>query len=77
MFRIAVNHYKKLSLPLSSHTRDCWVVRYNDRTEIKIPLHNEKVEDKPVIVYDKDYLTVIFNKIDGSRQCLPTGRDYE
>jgi len=70
MFRAAVNHYKKLSLPLSSHTRDCWLASYADRVEIKIPLHNEKVEDKPVVVVDKDYMTIIFNRVDEPKRCL-------
>ena len=72
MFRAAVNHYKKLSLPLSSHTRDCRLARYPDRVEIKIPLYNEMVNDKPIVVVDKDTITIIFNRVDGLNQCLLT-----
>jgi len=51
-------------LPLSSHTRDCWLGRYVNRTEIKIPLHDEKILDKPEVIVEKDYITIIFNKVD-------------
>jgi hypothetical protein len=64
MFRAAVNHFKMLSLPLSSHTRDCWFGRYADKTIVKIPLHNEKILDKPEVIVEKDYITIIFNKVD-------------
>jgi hypothetical protein len=68
-------------IPLMSHTRDCWLAKYADRTEIKIPLHNEKIATKPVVIYDKDTITIIFSEnamgnevslkeVDGSEQCL-------
>lgn len=52
-------------LPLISHTRDCWVAKYTDYTEIKIPLQGEKVNTKPVVIYDKDYIKIIFKEVDG------------
>ena len=60
-------HHKGLynPLPIMSHTRDCRLAKYADRTEIKIPLHNEKIDTKPVVIYDKDTLTIIFKEVDG------------
>lgn len=49
-----------------SHTRDCWLAKYADRTEIKIPLNGEKIATKPVVIYDKDNITIIFSEVDGS-----------
>ena len=51
-------------LALSTHTRDCCLFRYTNRTEIKIPLHGEKILDKPEVIVEKDYITIIFNKVD-------------
>ena len=60
MFRAVV----RCVLPLSSHTRDCWLARYVNRTEIKIPLQGEKILDKPEVIVDKDTITIVFNKVD-------------
>ena len=60
MFRAVIRYV----LPLSTHTRDCRLARYADRVEIKIPLHDEKILDKPEVIVEKDYITIIFNKVD-------------
>lgn len=52
--------------PIMSHTRNCWLAKYADRTEIKIPLHYEKIATKPVVIYDKHHITIIFKEVDGS-----------
>ena len=67
MLRTILNHkvlYKPI--PIMSHTRDCWLAKYADRTEIKIPLNGEKIATKPVVIYDKDNITIIFSEVDGS-----------
>ena len=64
MFRAVIHHKSWYSPILSSHTRDCWVARYADKTIVKIPLHDEKILDKPEVIVDKDYITIIFNKVD-------------
>lgn len=51
-------------LPLSTHTRDCCLLRYANRTEIKVPLHSEKILDKPEVIVEKDTITIVFNKVD-------------
>lgn len=51
-------------LPLSTHIRDCCLSRYVNRTEIKVPLHSEKILDKPEVIVEKDYIRIVFNKID-------------
>lgn len=57
-------HYKGFfDLPKLTHTRDCFLAVYADRTEIKIPLR-EEIRTKPVVIYDKDYIRIVFNKID-------------
>ena len=45
-------------LPIVSHTRDCSVMTYKNKVEIKIPLHFEKVESIPTISYNKDYIKI-------------------
>lgn len=51
-------------IPLVSQTRECWIARYVNRTEIKIPLQGEKILDKPEVIVDKDTITIVFNKVD-------------
>lgn len=67
MLRTILNHKGLYNpIPIMSHTRDCWLAKYADRTEIKIPLNGEKIATKPVVIYDKDNITIIFSEVDGS-----------
>ena len=66
MIRRLIYNKGLFDLPILTHTRDCRLAVYADRTEIKIPIR-EEVKTKPVVMYDKDHITIIFNKIDGSK----------
>jgi hypothetical protein len=55
-------------LVISSHTRDCSVMTYKNRVEIKIPLHFEKVESKPSVSYNKDYIKIVWTIPNSQRQ---------
>jgi hypothetical protein len=55
--RIICNKGFYNSFPIGSHTRDCHILYYKDKTQIKIPLH-EIVESKPVITYNKEYMKI-------------------
>jgi len=55
--RLICNNRFNNSSAWGSHTRNCHILYYKDKTEIKIPLH-EKVTSKPVITYNKDYMKI-------------------
>lgn len=55
-------------LPIASHTRDCSVMTYKNKVEIKIPLHFEKVESIPTISYNKDYIKIEWTTTNSQRQ---------
>lgn len=65
MLKRLMHHRGFFDLPKLTHTRDCFLAVYADRTEIKIPLR-EEIRTKPVVMYDKDYIRIIFNTVDGS-----------
>jgi hypothetical protein len=48
----------KFRLPISSHTRDISVLQYRNTYVFKIPLHNEKINNKPKI-FINDYDMVL------------------
>lgn len=48
-------------LPVSSHTRNMFVMNWGKTIEYTIPLY-EKPEGKPEIKIDKDNIILIFNK---------------
>lgn len=47
-------------LPLLAHNRSIEVVRWSDKTEFIIPLINEKLVGKPVVVVKDNLLVVEF-----------------
>jgi len=49
-----------VDVPMSGHTRDCSVMTYHNRIEIKIPLYFEKVTNAPTISYNKDSIKVVW-----------------
>jgi hypothetical protein len=64
MLKRLIHHKGFSDLPKLTHTRDCFLAVYTDRTEIKIPIR-EEIKTKPVVIYDKNYIRIIFNTIDG------------
>ena len=57
-----------LNTPLWSHTRDCSVMTYRNRVEIKIPLHFEQVVSIPIITYNKRYIKIVWTTTNSQRQ---------
>jgi hypothetical protein len=49
-----------LDVPIGGHIRDCSVMTYSNRVEIKIPLHFEKITSIPIISYNKDYIKIVW-----------------
>ena len=47
-------------LPLLSHTRNVDMIRWADKTEFIIPLYNEKLIGKPVIVIKDNNMVIEF-----------------
>ena len=62
-------------LPLVSQTRECWIGRYTDKIVIKIPVYQSEEYKNPIFTVDKDYITIVCNEIDGSKQRLQSSGD--
>ena len=60
MFKILVRGLN--ILPLISHNRNINVIKWIDKTEFIIPLHNDDLNGKIDVQYDKDNLIIAFNK---------------
>jgi hypothetical protein len=57
-----------VDLPIGGHTRDCSVMTYQNRIEIKIPLHFEKITSIPTISYNKEYIKIVWTTANLQRQ---------
>ena len=49
------------TVPVSSHTRQCSVIKYPERIHFNIPLY-EKINKKPVVIVLKDSIEIIFTE---------------